>query len=62
MLKSYHYMSYLASLGLHFLTYKMETHNTLELLKRSNVKKLLEFLAYVRHPIVSLLYKLEFLI
>ena len=55
-------MSYLASLGLHFLTYKMETHNTLELLKRSNVKKLLEFLAYVRHPIVSLLYKLEFLI
>lgn len=55
-------MSYLASLGLHFFTYKMETHHALELLKGSNVKKLLGCLAHVRHPVVSLLSKLEFLI
>ena len=62
MLKSYHYMSYSASLGLHFLTYKMETHHALELLKESNVKRLLGCLAHVRRPVVSLLSKLEFLV
>ena len=62
-LKSYHYMSCLASLGLHFLTSKVEILlYILELLEGSNVKKLLKCLAHVRHPMVSLLSKPEFLI
>ena len=55
-------MSYSASLGLHFLTYKMETHHALELFKGSNVKRLLGCLAHVRRPVVSLLSKPEFLV
>lgn len=58
-LKSYLYMRYLASLGLHFLTYNMEILH-LRIVGRIKCKETIAVLSHIRCPVVSYFSNLYF--